>query len=264
MLLQEAMRLRGKTALVTGGGRGIGAATARALATAGAAVAVAARTRAEVERVAASILSEGGSARPCVADVTTPADVESLVKEVTDSLGPIDILVCGAGHATSAPLLQTPYEEFESLWRAHLGGALLCIQATLPGMLQRSWGRIVTIASVAGRVGAPYISAYASAKHALVGLTRCLAMEVAGRGVTANSVCPGYVDTPMTAESIQRIMRKTGCDETSARQALEQNSPQKRLMSADEVGHLVLMLCDDRARGINGQAIVLDGGGVQA
>ena len=264
MLFQDAVRLRGKTALVTGGGRGIGAAAARALAAAGAAVAVAARTRSEVERVAASILSDGGSARPCVADVTSSADVEALFKEVADSIGEIDILVCNAGSATSAPLLQTPYEEFEALWRVHTGGALLCIQAALPAMLRRGWGRVIAIASVAGRVGAPYISAYASAKHALVGLTRCLALEVAGRGVTANAIGPGYVDTAMTAESIQRIMRKTGCDESSARQALEQTSPQKRLIGVEEVAHLVLMLCDERAAGINGQAIVLDGGGVQA
>jgi len=264
MQLDEAFRLRGKTALVTGGGRGIGAAAAHALAGAGAAVAVAARTRADVERVAASILAEGGNARPCVADVVSPTDVEALVKEVTDSLGEIDILVCNAGTASSAPLLQTPLDEFESLWRVHTGGALLCIQAVLPGMLRRTWGRVITMASVAGRVGAPYISAYASAKHALVGLTRCLAMEVAGRGVTANAICPGYVDTPMTEASIQRIMSKTGCDRSSARQALEQTSPQKRLIDVQEVAHMVLMLCDERASGINGQALVLDGGGVQA
>lgn len=255
-------RLRGRTALVTGGGRGIGAAIGRALSGAGARVALAARTRSEVESTAASILAEGGEARPCVADVAQAADVEALVREVEETLGGIDILVCCAGGASSAPFLDTPYDEFEGLWRTHVGGTILCAQATLPGMLRRAWGRIVAVASVAGRVGAPYISAYASAKHALVGLVRSLAVEVASRGVTVNALCPGYVDTPMTGRSIERIMSKTGRDQASARKALEEMSPQRRLMTAEEVAAVVVFLASDAAAGVTGQGWNVDGGEV--
>ncbi|HSL84039.1 MAG TPA: SDR family oxidoreductase, partial [Thermoanaerobaculia bacterium] len=124
-------------------------------------------------------------------------------------------------------------------------------------------GRIVAIASIASRTGAPYISAYAASKHGVLGLVRCAALEAAPHGVTVNAVCPGYVDTPMTEASIANITRHTGRSAADVRAHLESQNPQKRLVSADEVAALTTYLCGAEAGGINGQAIVLDGGGTQ-
>jgi NAD(P)-dependent dehydrogenase (short-subunit alcohol dehydrogenase family) len=143
-------------------------------------------------------------------------------------------------------------------------GTFLCTQAFLPGMLERGWGRVVNVASIAGKSGAAYISAYAATKHAVVGFTRALAVEVAAKGVTVNAVCPGYVETEMVTGSVANIVAKTGITPEQAREHMRRTSPQNRLFSADEVAYLVLSLCDERARGVNGQSLVLDGGAVQA
>jgi NAD(P)-dependent dehydrogenase (short-subunit alcohol dehydrogenase family) len=142
--------------------------------------------------------------------------------------------------------------------------AFLCTRAFIEPMLERGWGRVVNVASVAGLHGARYIAAYAASKHALVGLTRAAAAEVAGRGVTVNAVCPGYVDTAMTDASVARIVEKTGRTEEEARAAILESSPLGRLISPTEVAAAVLYLCGDAAAGVNGQALVLDGGAVQS
>lgn len=254
--------LAGRTAVVTGGGRGIGEAVARALARAGAAVIVAARTRTEIEAVAAELaaLEHHAWAVPC--DVAEPEDVTRLVAEAADlsPTGLVDILVNNAGVAHSAPVVKTELEDWDRLLAVNATGTFLCTRAFLPAMVERGWGRVVNVASVAGLAGARYIAAYAASKHAVIGLTRSVAAEVADRGVTVNAVCPGYVDTPMTAESVRRISAKTGRSEQQALDAILSGTPQRRLIEPEEVAHAVLSLCSDGARGINGQSIVIDGG----
>jgi len=245
--------LAGRVALVTGGGRGIGAAVARALAVAGARVMAAARHPVPLDGVATE---------RC--DVTQPGDVTALVRATTERLGPVDILVNNAGSASSAPVAKITLDEWHRLFAVNATGALLCTQAVLPGMRERRRGRIVNIASIAGLTGDKYIAAYSAAKHAVVGFTRSLAAELAGSGVTANVVCPGYVDTPLTDGTLDRIMERTHSTREAALHAVLEHSGQPRLVTADEVAACVLGLLSDGAAAINGQAIVLDAGALRA
>jgi len=257
------MRLDGKTAVVTGAGQGIGAAVARALAAEGASVLVAGRTLSKVEAVAEELGGREHRAYAVACDVSDPADITRLAAVATDTLGRVDILVNNAGVAHSAPLARTTLEEWEEMFRINATGAFLCLQAFLPGMLERQWGRIINVASMAGLEGARYISAYAASKHALVGLTRAAAAEVAGTGVTVNAVCPSYVETPMTEATIDNIVRKTGKSADAARAAILATMPAGRMIQPEEVAHAVLTLAADEAGTINGQAVVLDGGAVR-
>lgn len=253
--------LDGKRAVVTGGGRGIGAACARALSRAGARVLVAARSLDEVEGVAASIRHEGGAALSCTLDVTDPASVDAMANTAHDELGGVDILVNNAGVASSAPIHRLDLAEWNRVMGVNATGTFLCTRAFLPAMAQAGWGRVVNVASVAGVVGAAYIAAYTASKHAVVGLTRALAAEVAARGVTVNAVCPAYVDTGMTSESVERIVAKTGRTQAQALDALVGSTPLGRLIEPEEVAHMVVSLCSRHAAAVNGQALVMDGGG---
>jgi 3-hydroxybutyrate dehydrogenase len=254
--------LSGRNALVTGGGRGIGRAIALDLAAAGAHVALAARTRVEIDAVAREAAAAGVKAVALQADVADPASVRALFKDARGALGELDILVNGAGVAPSAPLVKTTDEQWRQAIEVNLSGAFYCLREALPSMIERGWGRVVNVASIAGKTGIPYIAAYAASKHGLLGLTKVAALEVAARGVTVNAVCPGYVDTPMTDESVRRIVEKTGISAADVRRRLEESSPQKRLYTVGEVSALVLFLCGESAAGINGQALSVDGGTV--
>jgi 3-hydroxybutyrate dehydrogenase len=249
-----------RVAVVTGAGRGIGAATARALAEAGLDVVLAARTREQVEQQTAELAARGRRVKAVVCDVTSEASVEALCREAAE-LGPVGVLVNNAGAAGSMPLARTSLEDWNRLLAVNATGAFLCTRAFLPGMLERKWGRLVNVASTAGLVGAKYLAAYTAAKHALVGLTRSVAAEVAGTGVTANAVCPGYVDTDMTVETVSRIVAKTGRTRDEALAAALASAGQSRLISADEVAAAVVALALG-AEGAppNGEALVLDGG----
>jgi NAD(P)-dependent dehydrogenase (short-subunit alcohol dehydrogenase family) len=246
--------LTGKTALITGGGRGIGRAIALMLAQHGARVAVAARTREQVENVAREI---GAHATALTCDVSDAASVSQMFADFHP-----DILVNNAGIAESATLPNTTDE----LWHRHLAinlsGTFYCTRAALPAMLERGWGRVINIASIAAKAGAPYISAYAASKHGVLGLTRSVALEVAARGVTVNAICPGYVETEMVSRGIQQITAKTGRSAEEALDALKKMSPQNRLVTAEEVAALALLLASEDGRGINGQGINIDGGSV--
>ena len=251
--------LPGRVAVVTGGGRGIGAATARALADAGLSVVVAARTRDQIERQAAELASLGHVAKAVVCDVTSEASVQALAREA-DELGPVAVLVNNAGMAGSMPVVRTSLEDWNRLLAVNATGAFLCIRAFLPGMVERQWGRVVNVASTAGLSGGKYLAAYTAAKHALVGLTRSVAAEVAGTGVTVNAVCPGFVDTEMTAETVSRIVTKTGRTREAALAAALASAGQTRLISADEVAAAVVSLSADALTDPpNGEALVLDG-----
>ena len=258
------MKLEGKGAVVTGGGRGIGAAVARALAEEGASVVVSARSQDEIEAVAEELRADGHAAWAVPCDVTDPAQVFGLAEAAGEHLGQADILVNNAGTVTSAPLKALTLELWNRILAVNATGVFLCTKAFLPGMVERGWGRVVNVASIAGKTGGPYISAYSASKHAVIGFTRSVAAEVATSGVTVNAVCPGYVDTPMTDRSVDRIVEKTGADPEAVRETMRRTSPQNRLMEPEEVALAVVNLCHPGAKGINGQAIVVDGGGVQS
>ncbi len=256
--------LSGRSALVTGAGRGIGRAIALSLASAGADVAVTARSSKELDETAAAIRALGRRAEAIVCDVSERIQVDAMIARVRTALGDPLILVNNAGIAASAKLTDTTDEMWDRMLRVNASGAFYCTRAVLPLMLAAKWGRIVNMASVAARAGAPYIAAYTASKHALLGLTRAVAAEVAGRGITVNAVCPGYVDTEMTDASAANIVKRTGRTDEDARKILEGFSPQGRLMTTPEVAAMTTYLCSEVARGINGQGIVIDGGALQS
>lgn len=251
--------LEQKIALITGGGRGIGRAIALTFARQGARIAVAARTAEQVEQVAAEI---GNAAIGLVCDVSDPKSVTQMFAQTRERLGDVDILVNNAGIAESATLVSTSDE----LWHRHLAinlsGTFYCTRAALPAMLEKRWGRVINIASIAGKSGAPYIAAYSASKHGVMGLTRSVALEVAASGITVNAICPGYVDTEMVTRGVERITTKTGRSADEALESIKKMSPQHRLATAEEVAALALLLASDEGRGINGQGINVDGGSV--
>lgn len=251
----------GKGAVVTGGGRGIGAAVAEALAADGVAVVVTARTAAEIDAVAKALRQAGRIAHAVTCDVADPDSVTALAARAQELLGSVDILVNNAGVARSAPFLKVTLRQWEEVHRVNATGALLVTQAFLPAMLERGWGRIVNVASVASLAGARYITAYAASKHALLGMTRSLAEELGGTGVTVNSVCPSYVDTPMTEENIERIAAKTGRDAEAVRSGLEEMQPGGRLITPREVTHAVMTFMPEEAAALQGSELVVRGGG---
>lgn len=250
-------QLEGRVALVTGGGRGIGRAVALAFAAEGARVAVAARTPSDIEAVAREC---GGVAIPL--DVTDAAACEAAVARCERELGGLEVLVNNAGVAASHKFTELDLATWRQILAVDLDGPFLMTRAAVPGMLARGSGVVIAIASIAARVGAPYIAAYTAAKHGLLGLTRALAAEYAQKGLTFNCVCPGYVDTPMTDRTIDNIMSRTGRSREEAMRPLL--TPQGRLVSAQEVAAVCVMLASDAGRGINGQAINVDGGQVQS
>ncbi len=249
----------GAVAVVTGGGQGIGAAVAHALATEGAAVVVAARSGDRIEKVAAEVRNAGGKAWAVQCDVTDPASVHNLAQAAARRAGVVDILVNNAGAAHSAPLVKITLEDWNRVLAVNATGTFLCTQAFVPAMLMRKKGAIVNVASVAGLAGARYIAAYAAAKHAVIGLMRSVAAELEGTGVTCNAVCPGYVDTDMTKESVARVVAKTGKDSGDALAAMLASAGQKRLITVEEVAQAVLRLADPRGARPNGKAVTIAG-----
>jgi NAD(P)-dependent dehydrogenase (short-subunit alcohol dehydrogenase family) len=256
------MSLTGRTALITGGGRGIGRAIAARLAREGATVIVAGRTTAEIDAVAASLPGLKGRALPL--DVADRASIAAALAVLQADGTAVDVLVNNAGAAESAPLDRTPDELWDRMMAVNAGGAFALCRALLPPMIARGWGRVVNVASNAGLTGYAYSTAYCASKHALVGMTRAIAMEVARTPVTVNAVCPGWVNTQLVDETIQRIVDKTGRSAVEARRSLEAMSPQRRLVEPDEVAHVVAMLCAEEARSVHGQAIAVDGGQVMS
>jgi NAD(P)-dependent dehydrogenase (short-subunit alcohol dehydrogenase family) len=264
-MADEKRQLEGRVAVVTGGGRGIGEAIVHALAGAGAAVAISGRQAARLDQVAEAVRARGGRAVVCPCDVTRPDDVARLAESVHRELGHATIVVNNAGIARSAKFADTDEALWAETMAINLSGAYRVTRAFLADVLAAGGrGRVINIASVAAKVGFAYTSAYCASKHGLLGLTRALAHELAARGPTVNCVCPGWTDTDMAGDAIANIAGKTGRGADAARRELENMSPQRRLMTAEEVAQVTLFLATDAARGVTGQACNVDGGEVMS
>jgi NAD(P)-dependent dehydrogenase (short-subunit alcohol dehydrogenase family) len=255
----DAGLVAARTCLVTGASRGIGAVVAARLSAAGHRVALTARDRAGLDAVAAAL---DGPALAVPADVTDPAAADMVFAAVEREWGPVEVLVLNAGAATSAPLARTTDDDWQRMLEVNLTAPFRFLRRATPAMTERGWGRVVLIASVAAKRGAPYVSAYAAAKHGALGLVRSAAAELARTGVTVNAVCPGYVDTGMTDRSVAGIVAATGRTEEQARDALKRQQPIGRLVTPEEVADAVELCLRNSA--ITGQGINVDGGAVQS
>jgi NAD(P)-dependent dehydrogenase (short-subunit alcohol dehydrogenase family) len=248
-----------RVALVTGAGRGIGRAVAERLSAQGLRVALTARS---VDELTATATACAGQTLVLPADITDPAAVEALFNQIEKQWGPVGVLVANAGAGTSASLARTTDEQWQRMLDLNLTAPFRCIRRAVPAMVDRGDGRIVVIASIAAKVGEPYISAYTASKHGVLGLVRSAAAELATTGVTVNAVCPGYVQTPMTAQTVSGISSRTGRSEDEARAILAGKQPIGRLISPEEVADAVWLCIGNGA--INGQGINVDGGALQS
>jgi len=252
--------LSGQHALVTGASRGIGAVVAAALAAEGAHVSLLAREAQSLARLAGQLGND--RALPVAADVTDGASVRGAFAAARARFGPVHILINNAGQAASATFTDTDEALWQRIMAVNLTGTYLCSHAAVTDMLELKYGRIVNIASIAGLRGAAYISAYVASKHAVIGLTRALALEYATRNITVNAVCPGYVDTDIVKQAVATIRNKTGRSESEALAALVATNPQQRLITPEEVANAVLWLCRPGSQSITGQSLIISGGEV--
>lgn len=256
--------LAGKAALITGASQGVGRAIALAYAAQGAELVLAARNVAALEQVAAEASALGARAHIATCDVTDPAQIEALAAQARERTGGVSILVNNAGIAGSHRIVGHPDELWDRIIAVNLTGVFRVTRAVVPQLIERRWGRIIMIASVASRIGAGYMAAYTASKHGLLGLTRALATELNPGGITVNAICPGYIDTAMADGAIANIVRRTGRSAEEARAALAATNPQGRLIDPAEVAAVAVMLAGEAAGSITGQGINIDGGMVMS
>jgi len=251
--------LTGRGALVTGAGRGIGADVARSLAAAGASVVLGARSTDEIEAVAAGIRASGGSALAIPCNVADESSVAAFLSGSREFLGTLDILVNNAGIGHSAPIHKETLENWQNVMAVNATGTFMMTQPVFGEMLDRGWGRVINVASIAGLEGSRYIASYSASKHAVLGLTRSAAAEAEGTGVTVNAICPGYVDTPMTDATVANVMMRTGMSEAEALIAVLEHAEQDRLVTTEEIAEVVVDLCSEACDDWNGEVVVMDG-----
>lgn len=252
--------LVGRTALVVGASRGIGAQTARALAAAGARVALTARSADDLQGLADELRHGGTEVVAITADVLDPAAADRVVAEVAATLGDVDVLVYAAGQGAAARFEDIDDDVWSRLFDVNVLGAVRYSRAVLPRMRASGWGRIVYIASTAAKYGTRYQSPYNASKHAVLGLTKCLALETAGDGVTVNAVCPGFVDTDMVRDAVPQWAELLGVPEADVVPGLLTRVPIGRMLQPDEVARLTAYVASPAAGGITGQGLTLDGG----
>jgi 3-hydroxybutyrate dehydrogenase len=249
--------LQGRHALVTGGGRGIGRAIAAALTKAGAAVTIVGRT----EKALAGVVGKGDAAGYALADVTDAKAVNVGIASAVTARGPIDLLIANAGTAIAVPFAKATPDQFRDMFELHVLGMLHPVQAVLGGMTERGFGRIVAVASIVGLRASPNVSPYTTAKHAMVGLMRSIAVETAGSGVTVNAVCPGYVDTELIRGPLDKLVEK-GTNEKEALARFTSRVPVGRLVRPEEVAEAVLYFCSPGAAATTGATLVIGADGV--
>lgn len=249
------MALQGQHALVTGGGRGIGRAIAAALTQVGAQVSILGRD----ETALRDAVSSGAAAAFATCDVRDENSVSAAISRLADGHG-FDIAVANAGAVETGPFMRSDAERFRRMTEINLIGTVNPFHAVLPGMLERRRGRLIAIASTAGHRGYAYVSAYAAAKHAVIGLVKSLALETARSGVTVNAVCPGYADTDMVATGLNTIAAKTGKSREQALAEMVKDNPQGRLIAPEEVAAAVLYLCGPGSDAVTGQSLMINGG----
>jgi len=247
-------------AMITGGTSGIGLAIAKVLSAKGYRLSICARSTPTEDFLLQFENSQNCQFLPM--DVCEPNSIKEAVTLAQEKWGPVSVLVNNAGQAQSAPFEKSSDELFEHMMDINLMGAVRCIRAVLPEMRMAPWGRIINVASTAGLVGYAYTSAYCASKHALVGFTRSLALELAKTKITVNAVCPGFTETPLVEEAIEKITAKTGKSAEQALNDLSQFNPMGRLVKAQEVAHTVAWLCSEGSSSINAQSIAIDGGEV--
>lgn len=249
------MLLAGRHAVVSGGGRGIGRAIAAMLKRNGAHVSILGRDEAAL----AGACAAGDADAHAVCDVTDEAAMATTITRLAQAQ-PIDIAIANAGAVETGPFLRSPAARFRAMTEINLIGTVNLFHGTLPGMVERGEGRLIAIASTAGHRGYPYVSAYAAAKHAVIGLVKSLALETARSGVTVNAVCPGYADTDMVAGGIETIVAKTGATREQALAEMVKANPQGRLIAPEEVAASVLYLCGPGSSSVTGQSLLINGG----
>ncbi len=250
------MEPAGRHALVTGGGRGIGASIAGALTGAGAVVTVVGRNTS----LLAGIVAAGDAAGWVQADVTDTDSLATAVARAEAAQGPLAILVNNAGAAETAPLARTDRALWDRMLAVNLTSVFEAMRLVVPAMSVRGYGRVVNIASTAGLTGYPYVAAYVAAKHAVVGLTRALALEHAKSGVTINAVCPGFTGTDLLANSVASVASKSGRPAADILASYVRANPQGRLVLPTEVAAAVLFLCGPGSGAMTGQSIAVAGG----
>ena len=245
-------------ALVTGAGSGLGEAISRQLHAEGYRITLLGRRHEPLAALAAAL---GENSHAVTGDVTDRAGIASAFGAAKEHFGDIEILVSSAGMAPTAPFHRLDFTDWHRTMDVNVNGVFHCMQVALDAMLSSNWGRIINIASVASLRGFTYASGYCASKHAVLGLTRAVALEVATQGVTVNAICPGYVDTDIVRSAIAEIVSKTGRTEEDAMQHFTESNPQRRLVKASEVANAVSWLCSDGAASVTGQAVAIDGGG---
>lgn len=253
-------RMSGLTAVVTGAGRGIGRAIAERYAAEGASVVVAARGEADLREVADGIESSGGRAMAVVADITDDAQVTALAERAAEAFGAVDVLVNNAGIHIAGRFEDIPLEDWQRATDVNVHGTVRVTKAFLPDMLQRESGRVINVASTAGKYGSLFQSPYNATKHAVVGLTRCLALETAQRGVRVNAICPGFVQTGLIDNAAIEFGELLGISADAVPDALREHVPIRRFLEPDEIAELAVYLASPAADGMTGQALTLSGG----